>query len=142
MKYTETDLVNELFKSVEALGINATTDALRVARNSTLTLQDKRVEFVLKMTAEQYMQPVDEIINSRNKSVKRMLAMKFSIFYLHESFGFSFSNLKLIFKRDKSLLCRSVKEIKGMVSENPVIEKVKNKFDLLITDFKLKNESK
>ena len=49
MKKTETDLIQELLKSVEVLGVDATTNVLKVARSNTLTLQDKRVEFVLKM---------------------------------------------------------------------------------------------
>jgi hypothetical protein len=139
MKKTETDLIQELLKSVEVLGVDATTSVLKVARTNTLTLQDKRVEFVLKMVSSHYMQPIEEIINSHNKSVKRMLALKFSIFYLYDAFEFSFTDLKMLFKRDKSLLSRSTKEIKEMVVNNSNVQQTKNKFDLLITDFKLKN---
>jgi hypothetical protein len=139
MKKTETDLIQELLKSVEVLGVDATTYVLKVARTNTLTLQDKRVEFVLKMVSTHYMQPIEDIINSHNKSVKRMLALKFSIYYLYDGFDFTFTELKMLFKRDKSLLSRSTKEIKEMVLTNPNVENTKNKFDLLITDFKLKN---
>jgi hypothetical protein len=139
MKKTETDLIQELLKSVEVLGVDATTNALKVARSNTLTLQDKRVEFVLKMVSTQYSQTIEDIINSHNKSYKRMLALKFSIYYLYEVFDFSFGDLKMIFKRDKSLLSRSTKEIKEMILNNSAISNVKNRFDLLITDFKLKN---
>jgi hypothetical protein len=45
----------------------------------------------------------------------------------------------MIFKRDKSLLSRSTKEIKEMTETNENIKNVKNKFDLMTTDFKLKN---
>ena len=68
-----------------------------------------------------------------------MLALKFSIFYLYDAFEFSFTDLKMLFKRDKSLLSRSTKEIKQMVVNNSNVQQTKNKFDLLITDFKLKN---
>jgi archaeosine-15-forming tRNA-guanine transglycosylase len=68
-----------------------------------------------------------------------MLALKFSIYYLYEVFDFSFGDLKMLFKRDKSLLSRSTKEIKQMIEDNPNIKTTKNNFDLLITDFKLKN---
>ena len=68
-----------------------------------------------------------------------MLALKFSIFYLYEAFEFTFTELKMLFKRDKSLLSRSTKEIKQMVVNNSNVQQTKNKFDLLITDFKLKN---
>jgi hypothetical protein len=139
IKKTETDLIQELLKSVEVLGVDATTNALKIARSNTLTLQDKRVEFVLKMVSTQYGQTIEDIINSHNKSYKRMLALKFSIYYLYEVFEFSFGDLKMIFKRDKSLLSRSTKEIREMIANNVTISNIKNRFDLLITDFKLKN---
>jgi hypothetical protein len=139
IKRTETDLIQELLKSVEALGIDATTNALKMARTNSLTLQDKRVEFVLNMVSQNYIFPIEEIINSHSKSNRRVLALKFSIYYLYEVFDISFGDLKLIFKRDKSLLSRSAKEIREMIKTNPSILNVKNRFDLLITDFKIKN---
>lgn len=139
MKKSESDLIQELFRSVEVLGVDATTEALKVARSNTLTLQDKRVDFVLKMCANHYTQSVEDVIYSHNKSYKRMMALKFSIYYLYEVFDFSFTDLKLFFKRDKSLLSRSAKEIKELSAENETIKNIKNKFDLLVTDFKLIN---
>ena len=139
MKKSETDLIQELLKSVEVLGVDATTNVLKIARSNTLTLQDKRVEFVLKMVSSHYLQSIEDIINSHNKSYKRMMALKFSIYYLYEVFDFSFSDLKMFFKRDKSLLSRSTKEIKELIDTNVNIKTTKNKFDLLTTDFKLKN---
>lgn len=68
-----------------------------------------------------------------------MLALKFAIFYLYEAFEISFGDLKMVFKRDKSLLSRSTKEMRGMFVENQSIKNIKNRFDLLVTDFKLKN---
>lgn len=68
-----------------------------------------------------------------------MMALKFSIYYLYVAFEFSFTDLKILFKRDKSLLSRSAKEVVQMVAENDNIKQTKNKFDLLVTDFKLKN---
>jgi hypothetical protein len=139
IKKDQTDLIQELLKSVEILGVDATTNALKIARSNTLTLQDKRVEFVLKMVSEYYLKSIEDIINSHSKSTKRIFALKFAIYYLYEVFGFSFGELKMIFKRDKSLLSRSTKEIKEIVETNPNLKNVKNKFDLLTTDFKLKN---
>lgn len=139
IKKDQTDLIQELLKSVEILGVDATTNALKIARSNTLTLQDKRVEFVLKMVSDYYLKSIEDIINSHSKSTKRIFALKFAIYYLYEVFGFSFGELKMIFKRDKSLLSRSTKEIKEIVETNPNLKNVKNKFDLLTTDFKLKN---
>ena len=139
MKQTESNLIHELFKSVEVLGVDATTNALKVARSNTLTLQDKRIEFVIKMVSSHFMQPVEEIILSHNKSNKRMLALKFAIYYLYEVFDFSYTDLKIFFRRDKSLLSRSTKELKKMFDENSNIQNIKNKFDLLINEFKIQN---
>jgi hypothetical protein len=139
MKKDQTDLIQELLKSVEVLGVDATTNALKIARSNTLSLSDKRVEFVLKMVSDHYVKTIDDIINSHSKSTGRIFALKFAIYYLYEVFDFSFGDLKMIFKRDKSLLSRSTKDIKMLVETNVNIMKVKNKFDLLTTDFKLKN---
>ena len=80
-----------------------------------------------------------EIINSHSKSTRRMIALKFAIYYLYEVFDISFGDLKMVFKRDKSLLSRSTKEMREMIVINKSVCDVKNRFDLLITDFKLKN---
>lgn len=139
MKKIESDLIHELFRSVEVLGVDATTTALKVARCNTLTLQDKRVDFVLKMCANHYMQTIDEVIYSHSKSIKRMMALRFSVYYLYDVFGFSYGELKLFFKRDPSMLCKAVKLIKEESQTNPSVKAIKNKFDLLISDFKILN---
>jgi hypothetical protein len=139
MNKNETNLIQELLKSVEVLGVDATTDLLRVARSNSLTLHDKRVEFVLNMVSSNYSIPIEEIINSHSKSTRRMLALKFCIYYLYEVFEISFGDLKLIFKRDKSLLSRSTKEMRVMVAENESVNNIKNRFDIIVTDFKIKN---
>lgn len=140
MKPTESDLINELFRSVESLGVDGTTSVLKLARNNVLTLQDKRIEFVLKMCSLHYLQNIQDIIYSHNKSIKRMMALKFSVYYLYEVFNLSYTDLKLIFKRDKSMLCRSVKEIKNLCESDNAVKEIKKKFDLLISDFKLQNQ--
>lgn len=67
----------------------------------------------------------------------------FSVYYLHGHFGLSFGNLKLLFKRDKSLLCKYYHEIKNINPENPNDKgmlRYRDKFDLLVTDFTLKQK--
>lgn len=140
MATNETGLIEELLKSVETLGVEGTTNALKTARSKSITLEDKRVEFVLNMVSNHYNLPIEEIINSHTKSTKRMLALKFAIYYLYDVFDISFGDLKLVFKRHKSLLSRSAKEMRGMIETNNHVSNLKNRFDLMVTDFKLKNE--
>lgn len=139
MKKVESDLIQELFRSVEVLGVDATTTALKNARGNTLTLQDKRIDFVLRMCATHFMQSIEDIIYSHSKSNKRMMALKFSVFYLYKIFDLSFTDLHLIFKRDKSLLSRSVKEVKELAEKDESVLSIKHKFDILIADFRIKN---
>lgn len=134
------NLLEELLKSVEALGVDGTTNALKIARSKSITLEDKRVEFVLNMVSAHYNIPIEEIINTHTKSTKRMLALKFSIYYLYDVFDISFGDLKQVFKRHKSLLSRSAKEMRQMIQENQHISNLKNRFDIMVTDFKIKNE--
>ena len=103
MASKETDLLQEILRSIEVLGVIETSNALKIARNKSLSLEDKRIEFVLKMVSSNYNIPIEEIINSHSKSTKRMFALKFAIFYLYVSFQISLGTLKLIFKRDLKL---------------------------------------
>jgi hypothetical protein len=80
IKKDQTDLIQELLKSVEILGVDATTNALKIARSNTLTLQDKRVEFVLKMVSEYYLKSIEDIINSHSKSTKRIFVSTEKLF--------------------------------------------------------------
>lgn len=139
MKHPETDLIKELLKSVEVLGVLGTANVLKLGRGNSITLDDKRVEFVLKMVAQHYDQTIDDIINSHNKSTKRMLAFRFAVYYLYDSFSLSYKDIGLIFKRHKSMLCRASKEIIEMTNNNKVIKKQKQDFDVLVNDYKTKN---
>ena len=139
MASKETDLLQEILRSIEVLGVIETSNALKIARNKSLSLEDKRIEFVLKIVSSNYNIPIEEIINSHSKSTKRMFALKFAIFYLYDSFQISLGTLKLIFKRDKSLLSRSNKQMKSFFENDKYVIDLKNKFDLMITDFKIQN---
>lgn len=139
MKKNETDLLHELFKSVEVLGVSETTKALKIARDSVLTFQDHRVDFVLKMVCGKYNLSVDEMIYTHTKSIKRVLALKFCTYYLYEHFEISYKDLESIMKRDKSLLSRQTKELKADFVTNNSMKEIKSKFDLLVKDFKFKN---
>ena len=133
-------LLEELLKSVEALGVDGTTNALKVARSKSITLEDKRVEFILNMVSAHYNIPIEDIINTHTKSTKRMLALKFSIYYLYDVFDISFGDLKFVFKRHKSLLSRSAKEIRQLIKDDAYTANLKNRFDIMVTDFKIKND--
>jgi len=142
MKRTETNLIQELLRAVEVLGVDKTTKVLMIATTSSLTLQDPRVDFVFNMVSTHFFQTIEELINSKKKSNLRFLALKFATYYLYEHFEISFNELQVLFKRDKSLLSRMNRELKGKMYNDDGTTKIKNKFDFLVTEFKLKNDYK
>jgi hypothetical protein len=133
------EIIVEVIKSIEAIGINSTVKALRNARKHALDSEDYRVNFVLRMVCDHYTQTISYMINSHSKSIKRIHAIKFSIYYLHEKFMFSLGDLQNILKRDKALLSRYNKEIQLLFKTNKSIKSTKDKFDLIINDFFEKN---
>tara|TARA_R110000868_G_scaffold101361_3_gene279069 strand:+ start:1711 stop:2142 length:432 start_codon:yes stop_codon:yes gene_type:complete len=142
MKRTETNLIQELLRAVEVLGVDKTTKVLMIATTSSLTLQDPRVDFVFNMVSNHFFQTIEELINSKKKSNLRFLALKFATYYLYEHFEISFNELQVLFKRDKSLLSRMNRELKSKMDNEDGTTKIKNKFDFLVTEFKLKNDYK
>jgi hypothetical protein len=124
------------------LGVDKTTSVLKVATTNTLTLQDERVDFVFKMVANHFYQTHEDLINAKNRSNLRFMALKFALHYLYESFYISYNELQILFKRDKSLLSRMNRELKSTMETDENTKKIKAKFDFLITEFKLKNDYK
>lgn len=108
----ENKLIDELYQSVKALGVDMVTDVLKKARSENLSINDPNIDFVVNAVTSKFRITTEEMIFSQNKSNKRQLAIAFCVFYLHNSFGYNFSDLKLIFKRHKSQLSRANSKIK------------------------------
>ena len=142
MRSTETNLIQELLRAVEVLGVDKTTTVLKIATTSSLTLQDPRVDFVFNMVSTHFYQTIEDLINSKNRSNLRFLALKFATYYLYEHFDISYNELQILFKRDKSLLSRMNRELKDKMDNDENTITIKNKFDFLITEYKLKNDYK
>ena len=136
-------LIETFLRSVEDLGVESTIKALQTAQGNALTLQDKRVEFVLKMVANEFQMPIEEMINSYSRSTKRKFSIMFGVYYLHGHFGISFGELNMLYKRDKALLCRYFHIVKSLKRNEPsekALLKYRDKFDLLVTDFTINNK--
>jgi len=131
------NLINELLESLKDLGVEGVTTVLQNARSKTLTLNDKNVEFTLKMVSNHYKRPMEEFIKTRSRDGRRRNAIAFCIYYLHNEFDYSFGQLQYIFGMDKSWLSRLNTMIKndGKRKGSSNYE-VKQKFDLIIKDYK------
>ena len=105
-KFDSLNLINELLESLKDLGVEGVTTILQNARSKTLTLNDKNVEFTLKMVSNHYKRPMEEFIKTRSRDGRRRNAIAFCIYYLHNEFDYSFGQLQYIFGMDKSWLSR------------------------------------
>jgi hypothetical protein len=136
-KFDSLNLINELLESLKDLGVEGVTTILQNARSKTLTLNDKNVEFTLKMVSNHYKRPMEDFIKTRSRDGRRRNAIAFCIYYLHNEFDYSFGQLQYIFGMDKSWLSRLNAMIKNDGKRRGSANyEVKQKFDLIIKDYK------
>lgn len=136
------NLLEQLLKTVEGLGIDETTKLLVSGTEDSLNLSDNRVDFVLKIVSVEFKIPIPEMINSYSKSTKRKFAIMFGVYYLHGNFGISFGDLSKLYQRDKGLLCRYFHEIKNLKNNDPSAKgliKYRDKFDIMVSEYKISN---
>jgi hypothetical protein len=136
------NLLSEILTCVKHLGVKGVTTLLENARSKTLSVVDENVEFVFKMVSNHFLIPIDEIVNSKSKVVKRRIALAFSIYYLHNNFQYSYRELSTLFKRDKSRLSRLNTMIKNEVGKKKSnLHDAKLKFDFLVNNYINKKEN-
>lgn len=131
-------LIEVLLESVKGIGVKGTIEALTQYQSDNVSLSDMNVDFTLKMISAHYKIPVPEIIDSKNKSVKRRTAIAFAVYYLYEVFDYGLTELRHVLGRHKSHLSRLNKMIKNeFAKKNKELIHIKNKFDLEINTFNL-----
>ena len=134
-------LLEALFNSVEDLGIKETTEILQKSIKEELTLQDERVSFILQIVSNLYQIPIEEIINSNEKSPKRINSFKFVVYYLREVFYMSFPEIGLVLNKSTSYVFKKHKELKSIKrNKKHELQSKFEKLDLLVTEYQLKNK--
>jgi hypothetical protein len=133
------DIFTELVKTVEAIGVDGTANALKNARVEQLNLADKNVEFIVSLTTTTFKMTFEDIVDSRTKVGHRVHAMKIMCFYLN-NFGYSIVDIAALIKRDKGLVSRYCKEVAQSKSKSDTphfYHKIFKSFDIAIAQFKL-----
>jgi hypothetical protein len=133
------DIFVELVKTVEAIGVDGTANALKTARYEKLTLGDKKVDFIVKLTSNYFKMSLDDIISSKSKVGNRVHALKLICYYLNSAFGFQIVEISSLVKRDKGLVSRYCKELNAIKSEKQshFFHKIFKTYDIAITEFQL-----
>lgn len=139
-KANPNDIFVELLKTVETIGVDGTANALKSARCEKLTLSDKKVEFIVKLTSEYFKMSMEDIISSKSRSGNRVHALKLICYYLNTAFGFHIVDISSLVKRDKGLVsryCKQVSDIKQK-KQGHFFHKIFKTYDIAITEFQLK----
>lgn len=137
-------ILDELFETVEVIGIERTIKTLQEAKMGSLLKQDVNIDFILNMVSEITSVPKQKILYGNDRSDDKKLAVAVSVYLIKNEFEYSFSDLKKIFNKDQSALCRYY-EIVNNISKKPKtdfdkkLDTVLKRMQLLLTEKKLNN---
>lgn len=137
-------ILDELFETVELIGIERTIKTLQDAKMSSLLKQDVNIDFIISAISEISGVPKQKILYGNDRSDDKKMAVALSVFIIKNEFNYSFTDLKKIFNKDQSALCRYYDLVENL-SKKPKTEFEKKldgtlkQINLLLTEKKLKN---
>ena len=106
-----------------------------------MSLQDKRIDFLVKAICEAFNVSPSEVFTSKDRNTNRLFAFKFIVYYLYEAFDFSYPDIALVTSKDVAWVFRCHKELNNiLLDKKNSLQKKFQKFDLLINEFKLNNK--
>ncbi len=133
-------LISELLLCCKEIGSIHTAEILRKEREK---LKDKKRSKFNSGNLETYAnvvltivsryKTVEEIVDTNDKSSNRKLSLAFFVYFLHNYFNYSFSEIKLLIKFSKSYIFELNKLI---LSGNKNIQEQKIKYQKEIAQFK------
>ena len=141
---TSQKIFDELFNTVEVLGVDGTIKSLQSARSKNLILKDMDVEFILGSVSEITCVSREMILNGSSRNDERKIALAACVYFFKKEFYYSLTDIKKIINKDTAQLSR----YNAMVENLPVkpktefdknLDAVIKKMKLLITEKKLKS---
>lgn len=98
-------LLEELFITVEKIGIDNTVKTLKEARN--VVLESVEYGSIIKIVSDKTGVPVEVILTGNDRSDERKIALSLSVYFVKEHFPeYSFKDMIKIFGKDSSCLWR------------------------------------
>jgi len=140
-------ILDELFEAVEVIGIEKTIKTLQEAKMGSLLKQDVNIDFILNAISELSGVAKQKILYGNDRSDDKKIAVAVSVFVIKNEFNYSFTDLKRIFNKDQSALCRYY-EIVQNLSKKPKtdfekkLDGVLKQMNLLLTEKKLSDGNK
>ena len=105
------ELLSEVFNCVAEIGINGTLDALQygkkvILNQKQLNSMDYKVSFILQKISEITTIPIHIIIDGKQKTDDRKIAVSLSVYFIKEFCDLSLREMKSILKKDESSMSR------------------------------------
>ena len=111
-------LFEELLSCIEAIGVEETIKMLQDAKSSSLIKSDLTIDFVINAVADVTSLSKDRIINGKDKSDDRKLALALCVHFLKNEFNYSYKDLSPLLKKDISALSKYNSFVKNLPSDS------------------------
>jgi hypothetical protein len=141
MPAQSSSLIDQLFRTVETIGVEQTEKILQEAQFRGIVFANKHVEFVVKTVAKGFEIPVHEIYYGNGRKNDRKWAIGFCVHYLSLEFKYSTEEIAEFINKDFSSCHKYGNLIKTINPKNMAETKfyeLKQQFDIQIQKTKLK----
>ena len=118
---------DELFVTLESLGVEKTIQSLKDARVSHTINDDFRCAIILKAVSEITEVSIDRIAHGTDRNDNRKIAVALAVFIMRE-YGYSYPEIRQVIPKDESALHR----YKCMVK---IVAKPKSEFDKKLNEY-------
>lgn len=118
----QTDLINQLFRTVEVLGLEKTHTVLVEAMTEKVVFTDKKVEYVVTTICGHFNVPVAEVIYGNGRKNDRKYVIAFCSYYLFEIYKYDIEAVSANLKKDVTL-CHKYKKMIRTLNDHHVSDR-------------------
>lgn len=140
MPSPSSSLIDQLFRTVETLGVERTDTILKEAQFQGIVFPNKDVEFVITTVASAFEIPVHEIYYGAGRKNDRKWAIGFCIHYLNTQYDYSLEQIAHFINKDVSSCHKYGKMICSINAKNFAEKRYMELKELF--DIRLKNPKK
>lgn len=134
MAQQQATLIDQLFRTVEEIGIPNTMSILKNAQFDKIEFDDSKVEKVVRRVAEHFNIPIYEIIFGNGRLNDRKYAIGFSAYYLRHCHDYSMEEVSQLLKKEVTLChkyCKLILQLNDKFRSDEKYKEIKKKLDPL-----------
>ena len=137
-------ILDELFATVEVIGLEKTIKSLQDAKTNSLILKDVDIDFFINIISDITGVRRERLLNGNDRNDERKVSTALCIYFLKKELYYSYSDLKKIFQKDEAALYRYFSLVenrpkKPKTTFDKLLDESYKKANLLITEKKIKN---